>query len=723
MVVTSLIGVAYAISAEAQLSAADSAASSGADAGSGSPTQEIAGSDKTAGLEEIVVTAQRRKERLQDVPISVTAVSAAKAQEMGLTDTTSLSAAVPNLTIMISGSSTFNPFIRGIGSVVGLPNQEASVATYVDGIYIASPYAVTALAFNNIEQIEVLKGPQGTLFGRNATGGVIQVVTKEPTETFSANGEVGYGNYNTLTTKGYVSGGIAPGITGDLAVTYENQASGYGKNFTTGQSTFQHDDVAIRSKLVVTPSDDTTIHINWDYSRSKSNAQYQLIPGTTGLDGVTTNPGPFNSRGNFPMYDTEQQRGVSLRVDQEFNWFRLASITSYRRADTFFQLDQDSTPLDVVSATAHGKQNDYTQELQLLSPSGSWLEWVGGIFYYNNKAGVDPEVIRGLAAAPLPYVSYSGIQHTESLSGYAQATAEIFDKTKLTLGIRYTREQQSIHSKLSSTPGVLIDGGFQSSTFYKPTWRMALDHEFMDDLHGYVSYNRGIKSGGFNIFKPGGRGVSPESLDSYEVGVKGEFIDHKLRLNVGGFYYDYSNIQVTQAGTGFTETRNAAAARMYGLDMDFQALVTSALTVSGGLGLLNAKFTDFKNAVTYGANPGPAIVFDASNNSTPLSPNITANVTANYFVPTHLGDFTLSATMIYNDGSFMDPGNRLRYPSYALVNGSVSWEEPEGVWGVRLWVKNLTDVAYYNQRYATAVGDLQMQAPPRSFGATISAHL
>jgi iron complex outermembrane receptor protein len=721
-VATSLIGVSYAISAEAQLTTADSVAPSGAEASSASPAQAVAVSDKGSALEEVVVTAQRRKELLQDVPISVTALSAAKTEEMGLADTTSLSAAVPNLTIMISGSSTFNPFIRGIGSVAGLPNQEASVATYVDGIYIASPYAVTALAFNNIEQIEVLKGPQGTLFGRNATGGVIQIITKEPTETLTADGEVGYADYNTLTTKGYVAGAIAPGITADLAVTYENQASGFGKNFVTDQSTFDHDDFAIRSKIVLTPSDETTIHVNWDYSRTKSNAQYQHVPGTVGIDGVTTYPGPFNSTGNFPMYDIEQERGVSLRVDQEFDWLRLASITSYRRADTFFQLDEDSTPLNIVSATSHGKQSDYTEELQLLSPGDSWLQWVTGVFYYNNKAGVDPEVVEGLAATPFPYVSYSGIQHTESVSGYAQGTAEIFDKTKLTLGIRYTREQQSIHSKLSSVPGVLVDGGLQSSTFWKPTWRMSLDHEFMNDLHGYVSYNRGIKSGGFDIFDPGGKGVAPESLDAYEIGMKGEFFEHKLRMNVAGFYYDYSNIQVTQAGNGFTETKNAAAARMYGLDMDFQALLTSALTVSGGLGLLNAKFTDFKDAVTYGADPGPAIVVNASNNSTPLSPNITANITADYFIPTDLGDFTLSATMVYNDGSFMDAGNRLRYPSYALVNSSVNWEEPGGVWGVRLWVKNLTDVAYYNQRYSTALGDLQMQAPPRTFGVTLRAH-
>jgi iron complex outermembrane receptor protein len=250
-----------------------------------------------------------------------------------------------------------------------------------------------------------------------------------------------------------------------------------------------------------------------------------------------------------------------------------------------------------------------------------------------------------------------------------------------------------------------------------------LDHEFAPEVNVYASYNRGIKSGGFAVFEPGSKGYAPEQLDAYEVGVKTDLFGHKLFLNISGFYYDYKNIQVTQAGVGFVDTVNAAAARIYGLDMDFQAAVTDRLRVSGGLGLLNSKFTKFDNAVTYGPNAGPAIIIpDASGNHTPLSSPVSGNLTAEYTLPTSVGDFRIGGTVSYNDGSYMDVGNRLRYPSYTLVNAYIGWKDVNKHLGARLWVNNLTNETYYIQRYTTALGDLQMQAPPRTVGGTLSVN-
>jgi iron complex outermembrane receptor protein len=712
------VGMAHGLLGDAK--AADS--SVGVPRGWHAPPKQTADSNSNrSGLEEIVVTAQRRSEPLQNVPIAVNALSVKKIGELGVADITALSGAVPNLNISLAGTATFDPFIRGVGAATGNPNQEPSVATYVDGVYQANPTALTSLSFGDIQQIDVLKGPQGTLFGRNATAGVIQVTTKEPSQTLGGNLNVGYGNYNTFHTSAFLTGGVAK-VAGDVAVSYDNQGTGYGYDYATGQHTFRQNDAAIRTKLVFTPSDDTKIHIAWDYSRTANDQPFQLAPGAVGLDGVTHYSGSYTSFNNWPQYSDAQQHGVSFRLDHDFGVARLVDIASYRRSTTFFSIDEDATPLPIVNNQGFAVQHDYTEELQLLSPAQSKFQWLTGIFYYNDQAGYEPITIAGLAAAPLPYVSYEGLQHTQSLSGYAQGSTKIAYKTKLTVGVRYTVERQHIHDEIVSTPGVIDDGGKQKSVFWKPTWRIALDHQFTDQVHGYVSYNRGVKSGGFDLFSPGAKGYAPEELDAYEVGLKSEFFNRRARLNLAAFYYDYSNIQVQQSGLGFVFTTNAAAARIYGLDLDFQAVPIERLNISGGLGLLNGIFTKFPNAVTYGPNGGAAIVFDGANHDIPSAPHVTANFTADYSIPSSIGPFVVSGSFIYNGGSYQDPSDRLTYPGYSLFNSSVTWRTPNDRWSLSLWAKNITSAKYYLEVQTTALGDLQMQAPPCTFGITASTN-
>src|SRR3546814_37285 len=268
-------------------------------------TSPQSGQAQQAPLEgEIIVTAQRRSERLRDVPISITAVTAEKAELAGVIDVTTLSALVPNMTMMVSVSG-FTPSIRGIGAVGtgSAPHEEQPVATYVDGVYIAAPSAAATFGFNNIQRIEVLKGPQGTLFGRNATGGVIQVVTLEPQQEFGGKVSVGYGNYNTYEGKGYITGGLANGIAADLSVSYENRGDGFGRNFTTGLPTFTKDEVAVRGSILIPPTDSTHIRLAADYSNLDFNGpEFQQPKGTIGVDSVPTSTGRFNGVGENPIH-------------------------------------------------------------------------------------------------------------------------------------------------------------------------------------------------------------------------------------------------------------------------------------------------------------------------------------------------------------------------------------------------------------------------------------
>ncbi len=229
------------------------------------PAAAAANQRESTGLEEIVVTAQRRSESLQSVPIAVSAVTGAQLEARGLNDIVSLSTAIPSLMISIDGNSA-TVFLRGVGSNAGNPNDEPSVATYVDGIYYPNPNA-TVFSFNNIERIEVLKGPQGTLFGRNATGGVIQIVTRDPTQDPTLEATVGYGNFNTVKSSVYAAGGLTSGVALSVAAIYSDQGSGFGHDIDTGEETGKYDSKGVRAKLLLNPSDTTEIHIGADYEQ------------------------------------------------------------------------------------------------------------------------------------------------------------------------------------------------------------------------------------------------------------------------------------------------------------------------------------------------------------------------------------------------------------------------------------------------------------------------
>jgi len=339
-----------------------------------------AGPDTGAGssLQEIVVTAQRRSESLQQVPIAVSAVTAAQLEARGVVDSLSLASTVPNLDITQNGT-TLTLYMRGVGSNASDPNDESSVAFYVDGVYLASPL-VDVFEFNNIDRVEVLKGPQGTLFGRNATGGVIQVITKDPKQAFSGQASVTYGNYDTVGATAYVTGGVAPNLAMDLAAVYHQNFDGYGENIFLHVPIMRREDIGLRSKLLWTPTPDTTVGVTLDYSLVRSDGTpYQLAPGVIGADGVTGYPGAYKTNTNQEDAANLDSYGVSARVEHDFHFARLVSISAVRNVFGMYDLDEDATPAPVVNSFIHQVARNYSQELQLLSPSSDRrLQWVLG---------------------------------------------------------------------------------------------------------------------------------------------------------------------------------------------------------------------------------------------------------------------------------------------------------------------------------------------------------
>jgi iron complex outermembrane receptor protein len=674
---------------------------------------------------DIIVTAQRTAQSMQDIPIAVSAVTADELTQRGMTDTRSLQVSVPSLTLSENGVSV-TPFLRGVGSNQSNPNDEPSVATYVDGVYIASPTG-NIFSFNNIERIEVLKGPQGTLFGRNATGGVIQIVTRDPEQDPSLSLNLGYGNYNTVEASGYATTGLGPNLSADIAVVYNHNFDGYGRDVFRNADIMEREEFAARSKWLWRPGPNTEIRLSLDYSHLNSTGtDYQLAQGVIGADGVTTYPGRRRTATDFANTGDNEVYGGSLRIDQDLQFARFVSISGYRHVVGDFHLDQDATPLPLVRADINQFAEQFSQEVQLISPSGSPIDWLLGAYYFNANFAYTPLEIAGLAAAPLPAVQLFGSQDTESYSGYAQATIPLFTNTHFTAGVRFTHESQDTTGRTEGIGMVLVPDIPQSQSFDKLTWRLALDHQVTDDILTYISYNRGIKSGGFNMINAGTPGYAPEVLDAFEWGVKLDLAHRTVRLNWAVFYYDYQDIQVFNiTGGGAVLTQNAAAARVWGFDVDFAWRATNQLRFSAGFGYINSEYTDFPNATFTPPSPlnGPQTIGDASGNRLIYAPEISFNVTGSYRIPSSVGEFQLDGALSYRDDVFVSADNRFKIPGYWLANASVGWTSTDGRFGLRAWVRNLFNEDYYANRTEQALGDIQYLAAPRTFGLTASLHM
>lgn len=640
-------------------------ASPGGDALAGGSQASSNEGDQNSAAEvgDIVVTAQRREERLQDVPIAVSAISGADLERSGIVGTADLPAVVPGLVISKS-TWAVQPFLRGVGTSTITPGIEPSVATYIDGVYQAAPNGLF-FTFNNIERIEVLKGPQGTLFGRNSTGGLIQIATRDPTSTTEANFKVGYGRFNAYESSAYISGGTDK-IAADLAIIYNRQWDGWGRNlFTPSQATPSGtgtvlvggvpkavpaltrvqrqagdlNEFAIRSKVVFTPTEDLTMKFSGSYVESRNNQGgyrrplYGAIPQITqaGAPPFIFSGGFYDYHANVPTTLTNSQYAFSADLEYEASFATLKSITAYQNADSYTLVQSSAQPYvddNAAVTSAPIPVKFFSQELQLASNPGSVLTWVIGAYYSRISASYDRRsVLRGNFLARSTQLSSTQVVNSKAV--FAQAGIDLGPRTQLTLGARYTSDdiragQIAVGENPLAAPGTAQFPGVVSSfvnrvedSQAKLTWRVALDHHITEDIMVYASANRGFKSGSFTtaflcFTSPIGSCpasnlvpvVEPEVLTAYEIGFKSTLLDRKLRFNAAAFYYDYQNLQVQTAGVdpqGAPVIRviNAAASRIYGADFDAVAVISRNFSINGGLSLLNAKYSSFPVATGY----------------------------------------------------------------------------------------------------------------------------
>ncbi len=703
---------------------------------------EVAASEEGSG--EIIVTARRRDERLIDVPIAVTAISGAALEARGALDLTDVQSVAPNVTLETSRgtNSTLSAFIRGIGQQDPVSGFEQGVGIYLDDVYLNRPQAAV-LDIYDVERIEVLRGPQGTLYGRNTIGGGVKYVTRRLPDDpeLKLRGTLGTDKQADLV----VSASLPLGDVARIGASGARLSrGGFGDNPTTGLENYNKDVWAARGTLELGGQGaPVLIRITGDYTRDKSNPRggHRLIPSQFTAAPVLDDV--FDSRGalNSPVQDVEAY-GVAFNVTAELSdRLTLRSISAWREDDSASPIDFDALPTVDVDVPALYNNSQISQEFQLLLDAGR-LNGMVGFYYLSAQADTAFDVRLFSTFAGLTAFTNAQVD-TETYAVFGDFTFDFTDQLSLSLGGRYTwdeREAKILRQNFLGggspvfggagvpfgAPGTNFTG---NRSFKKFTPRASLSFKPTPDHNIYASFSQGFKGGGFD---PRGVGVNapdlngngiredseiaaflsfrPESVDSYEIGYKASLFDRRLSLAIAAFRMDYTDVQIPgSAGcvVGGLPTfcgviTNAGKARFQGVELEATARVTDGLTLSGAFGYIDAEYKEY---ITQIAGRGPVDVADFR--EVQNTPKVTATGTIAYSTALGSGDLGLSSTLSYRSKTFQFeiPNPFLDQDGYALVDASIIYTAEGGRWSLGLHGKNLTDKEYKTSGYTFVAAD------------------
>lgn len=683
------------------------------------PVAAQATDEAANNMQDIVVTASRRASVDIDVPASITAVSGEQLARSGVRQVMDLGSSVPGLQMAKIGGNTV-PSIRGVSTEVSGLGADANVAIYVDGIY--QPLAQgNDFRFMDLERVEVLKGAQGTLYGRNATGGAILFVTRDPSLD-QASGEIiaGYGSYNDRSLRGYVSLPLSDTIAASISGTL-GASDGYTKDLVRGGKANPTRSRQIRGKLLWEPHDRLKFVLTGEYGYLRDPTSFAGLA----LDGNTrgaSGPGPIATEPHTSSMDVEvflrtERIGGSLRMESDFDFAKFLSSTAYYEYDIPYAVDADYSPSSISSYFSDfNETRAIQQEFVLTSNGDSRISWLLGANAYTNTSE---------SSLLIPFGSLTLISRNllkvEAASVFAEGTFDITPDLTAILGVRYSTEKHSLHADrgfgLLQTDPLTFRG---RKTWTDTTPSLALRYALNDRTNVYATYTNGFKSGLFDgaSFRP----IDPENIDSYEVGIKSTAL-RNVRFSLAGFYYDYRNQQVqsfvTVGGAPQSILQNAGRSRIYGLDAEADAQLTPSFKVSAGLSLLHARFRSFPNAVVNvptGTGGNVTQLIDASGNNLPRSPKWTLSVAAEYTRDVSVGEVSFQGKVFHSDKHFFEFGNRVAQPEYTTVDASISLRPYDSGFKISAFGRNLTKADYIASSFITETVDGITYAPPRQFG-------
>ena len=687
---------------------------------------------------QIIVTARRREERLVDVPIAVTAFSAEELARRGALDITDVAQSVPNVTLEASRAtnSTLSAFIRGIGQQDPVSGFEQGVGLYLGDVYLNRPQAAV-LDIYDVERIEVLRGPQGTLYGRNTIGGAVKYVPRRLSRDFDLRLRGTYGTYNqaegVLTVSTPVNELMRVG--GSLA---RLSRGGFGTNLTTGQENYNKDIWAGRASLELGGyGEPVFIRISGDYTSDKSNPRggHRLVPGY--LSGAPVLANEFDTRGGLidPAQNVKSY-GLALNAEVELGEaLTLRSIGAWRKDDSKTPIDFDALPAIDVDVPGIYRNEQISQELQLVYDNLGPLSGVLGAYYLDAKADTLFDVRLFTSVAGLTAFTQADVA-TKTYAVFGEFTYDFSPRFSLTLGGRYTWDERTARILRQTylgggspvfggagvafgAPGTNFTGNREFTRF---TPRASVSYKPTPDHNLYASYSQGFKGGGFDPRGVGanapdldGNGVRsneevaaflsfrPESVDSYEVGYKGNLLDGMLYVAVAGFYADYTDIQIpgsvacTVSGlpSFCGVVSNAGKATFKGLEFEGRMRLGGGFSLSASAGYIDARFDRYITNI--GGRPTDVAQFRKVQNT----PAFTGNLSATYLAPLGDGDLAFNAGVSYRSKTFQFeiPNPYIDQAGYALVDASVAYTAPGGRWSIGLYGKNLTDERYKTSGY------------------------
>ncbi len=733
----------WALLACTVVSAAPAVAQTGADVAEAQDRASKPSAEQTGGLEDIVVTATRREERLQNIPVTVSAITANTLGGAGIVEVRSLTQVVPGL----NGARNLSvnlPVIRGVGSSGVTVGDESNVATYIDGIYQADPFS-TSLELVEVERVEVLKGPQGTVFGRNATGGLINIITPDP--KFEAHGRISAkygrmrGDANDYDLRAYITGPLTSTIAADLAALYRKN-DGYIKNLASGGYLGRTRVIDLRSKLLFQPSDSARIILTGQYadSNDQTTAAQPFNNNSAGLfdpplvaggapipvPNVILPTRPWQTSLSFTPRTDYERYNLSLRSQFEFDGFNLETSTGYMNAKNAQDADSDSSNIYRGSTLITLKSDTFSQEVRLLSNGAGRLKWIVGAYYFNLDGSMDI-ALGGAPRSTVPpsFTFLAPEVKTTSWAGFAEGTYELTDTFFVTVGGRYSSEKRKLRQALNGVslvapaPGFDTDGVARKS-FNKWTYRIALRYNFADDANLYASYGTGFKSGVFNGLGFSGVATDPEEIKAWEVGVKADPLPW-LRTNISAYYYDYTDLQVNARAPGGLAflLQNAATAEIYGAELEVTAAPTDDLQIRTAIAYTHANYKDFPDSPLFVALPQGGnlqTTTDASGNQMTRAPRFTFNLGFNWGRDFAGGRIGISGNLFHSAKVYHDFANTLMQKSHQLLNGEISWTTPDENLRFFLWGTNLTNAKVAQQISPGALGTYVVYERPRRLG-------
>ena len=725
----------------------------------------------TPALEEVIVTAEKREQNLQDVPASISAFSASQIEQAGWDDISQLETSVPSVSVGGDGDSRPFIFIRGVGSRKFDMGSEGSVGVFVDEIYNAR-FSSSLSGIVDIERIEVLKGPQGTLYGRNTIGGAVSLYTVKPTEEFEARVKVAAGNEGYQRVGGYVSGAISENWVGRLSASTRSD-DGNMTEILSGKNDGQDAD-AVRVNLIGQLSNKTSLEFTAQTTSLDQEARLAQANGEMGPLGLYqlghALPLPFlpaplrgaivagiqagtvanilreaaldprNVKMDRPGFSNLESDLVSLKIEHESDNFLFTSITSRTSDEIHEQTDFESTTRDAIWTDVKQNSKQLTQEFRFTSVDGGMftmddrLTWVVGLYYFNDEGYRMDDYSVGVEGniPPQFYPAVQGLAYSQarqdvtldntSIAFYGQATYAVTDQLNLTLGIRRSDDEKDfITQMITNTPGYpFVAAPFtlpQTLEYGSTDPKISLDYAINDNSMAYITYSSGYKSGGvtFATWAQAGNvgGFEEEHLDSLEIGYKARLMNDRMQLNLSAYRYDYTDQQVQSIvvvnGSPQGLTDNAAESEMTGVELEMNYLLTNALRVDFNYFNQDAVFDDYA---------------DKSGNPMQFAPENAYTVALNY-APDLWNNLQMRAEYSYKDEFQFDAGNRdvSLEPDHGVVNLTASMDLSDSA-SLRLFCNNCSDELIRTQvtTFASSQGGggRSIYGPGRRVGAEIT---